>query len=115
MPRRPQFPARSVNPWAPTEKFCKHCSRWLSVEDFPLNRHMHLGRGSWCRACAREATRDWRRRNPELMQWINERRRLGERQRDCVDCGQLFTFKSSLAIRCPDCRSRRKREQRINA
>ena len=90
-----------MNPWAPTEKRCSSCSRWLSLEDFPRNERMHFGRHSWCRDCAREATRDWRRRNPDLMQWMNERRRLGERERDCVDCGASFAFKSTLAVRCP--------------
>jgi hypothetical protein len=45
-----------------------------------------------------------RSRNPELVAWMNEPRRLGERERDCVDCGQTFTFKSALAVRCPSCR-----------
>jgi DNA-directed RNA polymerase subunit RPC12/RpoP len=46
------------------------------------------------------------------MQWMNERRRLGERERDCVDCGASFAFKSTLAVRCPPCRRQRKIEQR---
>jgi hypothetical protein len=73
---------------------------------------MHFGRHSWCRDCARQATRDWRRRNPELMAWMNERRRLGEREKACLDCGRSFTFRNSLAQRCPSCRRRRKLEQR---
>jgi DNA-directed RNA polymerase subunit RPC12/RpoP len=96
----------------PTAKICRNCSRFLPLEEFPRNERQHFGRGSWCRDCAREATRDWRRRNPELMSWMNKQRRLGEREKDCLDCGQPFTYKNSLAARCPDCRHKRKLEQR---
>jgi hypothetical protein len=50
--------------------------------------------------------------NADWIAEVNERRRLGERERDCVDCGQTFTFKSTLAVRCPSCRRQRKLEQR---
>ena len=96
----------------PTEKMCSNCSRLLPLESFPRNERMHFSRHSWCRECAREATRDWRRRNPELVAWMNEQRRLGERAKDCVDCGRSFTFRNSLAQRCPACRHQRKLKQR---
>jgi hypothetical protein len=38
----------------------------------------------------------------------NAARRLGERQRSCLDCSATFTFKHSSAVRCPACRRRRK-------
>jgi hypothetical protein len=66
----------------PTEKLCSNCSRWLPLEVFERNVRTHFGRHSWCRDFAREATRDWRRRNPELVRWMNEQRRLGEREKD---------------------------------
>jgi DNA-directed RNA polymerase subunit RPC12/RpoP len=47
-----------------------------------------------------------------LVKKMNERRRLGERERGCVDCGETFTFKSTVAVRCPPCRRKRKIEQR---
>ena len=74
----------------PSEKICSNCSRWLSLESFPRNERMHFGRHSWCRECAREATRDWRRLT-RVVSWMNEQRRLGERVKDCVDCGSSFT------------------------
>jgi hypothetical protein len=43
---------------------------------------------------------------------MNERRRLGERRRECADCGSSFTYRSTLAVRCPACRRQRKIEQR---
>jgi hypothetical protein len=52
------------------------CSDSLPLEAFPLNRRMHLGRSSHCRECAREATRDWRRRNRDT---INAERRAAYR------------------------------------
>ena len=51
-------------------------------------------------------------RNPELVAWMNEQRRLGERAKDCVECGRSFTFRNSLAQRCPGCRHQRKLKQR---
>lgn len=99
----------------PTHKRCPHCSRHLPFEAFNTNRRAHNRLASWCRECTTEATRDWRKRNPELMAWMNEQRRLGERERECVDCGETFTFRNAVAVRCPDCRRRRKREQRKTA
>jgi hypothetical protein len=73
---------------------------------------MHWGRHSWCRDCAREATRDWGARNPELIAEQNAVRRLGERERECVDCGESFTYRHAAAVRCVGCRRLRKIEQR---
>jgi len=93
-------------------KRCPRCERCLPLEAFSRNHRYKSGRSSWCRECAVEATRQWRERNQELVQWMNERRRLGERERECVDCSQTFTFKSTVAVRCSNCRRRRKLEQR---
>jgi hypothetical protein len=84
----------------------------VATRGFSRDRRRHLGRSSWYRECAVEATRRWREENAELVKQMNERRRLGERQRDCVDCGESFTFKSSVAVRCPSCRRQRKLERR---
>jgi hypothetical protein len=94
-----------------TGKRCPKFSGWLPLEAFSRDRRRHLGRSCWCRECAVAATRRWREENADLVKEMNERRRLGERQRDCVDCGANFTFKSAVAIRCPGCRRKRKRER----
>jgi DNA-directed RNA polymerase subunit RPC12/RpoP len=91
-----------------TEKRCPHCRKWLSLEAFSVNRRYKSGRSSWCLKCARAATRRWRAKNAETY---NARRRLGERERECVDCGATFTFKNAIAVRCPACRRLRKLEQ----
>ena len=82
-----------------THKRCPHCSRCLPFLAFNRNRRLHNGVASWCRACTTEATRDWRKRNPELMAWMNEQRRLGERE--CVDCGETFTSRTLLPFAAP--------------
>jgi hypothetical protein len=107
--------AEHLTTWLPKEKPCSACSRWLPLEAFPLNRSRYLGRGSRCLECAREATRDWRRRNRER---VNAERRAVYREahplpeRPCVDCGEVFTAKRRDVVRCPACRRLRKLEQR---
>lgn len=64
--------AEHLETWLPKEKPCSGCGDWLPRAPFPLNRRMYLGRGSRCRECAREATRDWRKRNRDE---INAERR----------------------------------------
>ena len=91
------------------------CSRWLSLEDFPLNRHMHLGRGSWCRDCVRRATEDWRQRNRER---VNAERRVAYREqhplpeRPCIVCGEPFGKRADALVCGERCRNQRKDEQR---
>jgi predicted nucleic acid-binding Zn ribbon protein len=105
----------STNPWAPTEKFCRNCSRWVSLEDFPLNRRMHLGRGSWCRECHRAANKDWRRRDRER---VNAKRRAEYRAahprptRACLVCGRDFSGRPDALVCGEECRRQRKIEQR---
>jgi hypothetical protein len=93
------------------EKWCPSCRQYLSADAF---RFMPA-RGcldSWCRACHAEACRRWREQNPEHVGASNGARRLGERERECVDCGSSFVYLSTLAVRCPDCRRERKNKQR---
>jgi hypothetical protein len=99
----------------PDEKFCRNCSSWLPLESFPPNERMHFGRHSWCRDCAREATRDWRRRNRKQ---INEQRRREYREahplqtRPCVVCGRPMTKPTNTLVCGEDCRRQRRIEQR---
>jgi hypothetical protein len=73
---------------------------------------MHLGRHSWCRECARAATRDWRERNRERE---NAERRAAYREanplpeRPCVVCGRPFAKRPDALVCSPNCRWRRKR------
>jgi hypothetical protein len=90
-----------------THKRCPHCSKWLPFEAFSVNRRLKSGRSCWCKECARAAQARWRVKNAEL---INAARRLGERERDCVDCVETFAYRSTHAIRCLGCRNRRRRE-----
>ena len=104
----------ALNPWAPSEKRCTSCSRWLPLEDFPLNARMHWGRSSHCRECAREATRDWRARNRERVN--AERRRAYRVQnplpiRACVVCGRSFAKRPDALVCGRECRRRRKLEK----
>jgi hypothetical protein len=52
-------------------KVCAHCSRTLvlSNDTFPKNAKTKDGYGSWCRDCAREATK-WSMRNSRRRQAV---------------------------------------------
>jgi len=84
------------------------------MESFPANRRMHLGVSSRCRACHREATRDWRERNRDE---INEARRAEYRaehplpERPCVVCGKPMQKRPDALVCSPSCRVERKRAQ----
>jgi hypothetical protein len=105
----------SGEPVGADAKRCTGCSAWLALEEFPVNRRMHLGRGSRCRECARAATRDWRERNRER---VNAERREAYRQahplreRACVVCGELFVGRSDALVCGEECRRKRKAAQR---
>lgn len=98
----------------PTHRRCSNCSAWLPLEAFPVNRRRHLGRSSWCRECARAATRDWRNRNPGYQVAYNAERRAAYRaenpltERACVVCGRPFVKRPNALVCGPRCRERRK-------
>jgi hypothetical protein len=98
-----------------TEKQCTGCCEWLSLEEFPRNCRMHLGRSSRCRECHREATKDWRDRNRERL---NAERRAEYRELhplvkgECVQCGRLFTGRPDRIVCSLECRRARQNEQR---
>jgi Uncharacterized protein containing a Zn-ribbon (DUF2116) len=110
--------AEHLGTWVPTEQSCGGCSRWLPLEAFPPNRSRYLGRGSRCRECAREATRDWRRRNRDYELAYNAERRERYRaehppaQWHCVVCGEAFAGRSDRLVCSERCRNRRKRVQK---
>ncbi len=49
----------------------------------------------------------WKRLNPQKVELYNERRRLGRRERECIDCGETFGYQHASAVRCPECRLER--------
>jgi hypothetical protein len=69
---------------------------------------------SWCRPCHAEANREWRANNREWVERYNESRRIGPRERDCVDCGATFVagLRGPVSSRCVSCRRERKIRQR---
>jgi hypothetical protein len=93
------------------ESWCCRCQKWLALESFHLREG---GVESWCRRCHAEANREWRANNREWVEAYNEARRIGPRERDCVDCGSAFTagLRGPASDRCHDCRRERNIEQR---
>lgn len=85
---------------------------WLPLSDFPPNPKLSCGLHSYCRRCRDEYRREWRAAHPEAIARYNAERRLGPRERDCVDCNKSFTYRNAVVVRCPDCRREHKREQR---
>ena len=107
--------ARDVTGYGdPTHKRCSNCSEWLPLEAFVANHRMYLGRSSWCRECARAATREWRVRNRER---VNAERREAYRaehpvvSKGCVVCGATFTGRPDRIVCSDGCRRARQREQ----
>jgi hypothetical protein len=101
--------------WLPKEKPCSGCGDWMPLESFPLNRRMYLGRGSRCRECAREAVRDWRRRNRDEINAERRARYRAEhplREWHCVVCGEAFEGRPDRLVCSERCRNRRKRVQK---
>jgi hypothetical protein len=95
-------------------KWCCHCQAWRPLDEFRPRSAYSDGVESWCRPCHAEQNRQWRERNPEYVAAYNASRRLGPRERECVDCGSAFTagLRGPASDRCPDCRRQRKVEQR---
>ncbi|HEY7151783.1 MAG TPA: hypothetical protein VH391_08875 [Solirubrobacterales bacterium] len=52
----------------PTTKTCRHCGETKKADAFPRTKRMRDGLSSWCPKCHAEATRHWRRENPN---WRN--------------------------------------------
>lgn len=53
------------------------CTRCGGDGPFPLNNRRPDGRGSWCRECCKEISKNWREANPEkhkaaMQKWSNE-------------------------------------------
>lgn len=49
---------RAPRPARPGEKWCGRCSRFRPVSEFGVNRNASDGPQSYCRPCAREASRE---------------------------------------------------------
>jgi hypothetical protein len=57
-------------------KTCRKCGEEKQAAEFPANRRLRDGLDSWCRECHREATRRWRRENPDKVEAANIVRRV---------------------------------------
>jgi hypothetical protein len=96
------------------EAWCCGHMAWLPLSAFRLNPMSRSGVESRCRRCRSDASRQWREQNAEHVERYNASRRVGPRERACVDCGARFTagLRGPASCRCPDCRRERKIEQR---
>jgi hypothetical protein len=58
------------------------------------------GESNWlesrCRRCRSEASRHWRQQNAGHVERYNACRRIGPRERQCVDCGSALSGLRSL-------------------
>ena len=86
--------------------WCCSCREWMPLEAFRPSEVIGGGRGSRCRQCRCAAVRRWRERHPEAVQEYNEQRRLGQRQRQCAECGARFVAgaRGPASCRCAECR-----------
>jgi DNA-directed RNA polymerase subunit RPC12/RpoP len=84
-------------------KRCSRCQAILPLEAFAPNPKLAVGLDSQCRECHREATREWRARNPDAVEAYNASRRIVHPPRQCVTCGATFTPRQTRSQRCPDC------------
>lgn len=89
--------------------WCCRCRRYRAPEDF-FPRQPEF---SYCRSCRSEIAKEWRERNPEAVAAYNAARRIGPRERECVDCGASFTAgeRGPAGVRCRDCRAARRAEK----
>jgi hypothetical protein len=96
------------------EAWCCGCLAWLPLEAFRPSPASRSGVESRCRRCRSDASRQWREQNAGHVERYNAARRIGPRERECVDCGSAFTagLRGPASSRCPDCRRLRKLEQR---
>jgi hypothetical protein len=101
-----------------TGKWCCSCRQWLPVEAFRPNPNNRNGIDSSCRPCHAEAVREWRKRNPEYIAALNEKRREEyraahpPRERPCVVCGRPMTKRPNALVCGEECRRQCKLEQR---
>ena len=96
-------------------RWCTRCRKWLPLAHFRPNDRMRDGLHSYCRRCAADLVRDWRRRNPEVVERYNRERReayadaRGPLERQCFnpDCGRTFVPTRKDARTCSQtCRDR---------
>jgi hypothetical protein len=96
------------------EAWCCGCLAWLPLDAFRPNPGSRSGVQSRCRRCRSEASRQWRQQNAEHVARYNAARRIGARERECVECGTSFIagLRGPASTRCPGCRRQRKIELR---
>jgi hypothetical protein len=94
--------------------WCCSCRQWLPYSAFRPSARYRNGCEAACRGCHARMNKEWRERNPDVVEAYNRSRRIGPRERDCVDCGSAFTagLRGPASDRCHDCRRERKIEQR---
>jgi hypothetical protein len=91
----------------PTGKWCPRCSSWLPFSAFRPNLRLSDGWSSWCNGCHLEATRRWRKANPEKQAAYNKSRRVPPSQLTCVECGASFEGRRGKLLcsrKCKDVR-----------
>ena len=71
-------------------RWCCGCLEWHPLEAFRPSEAFVNGCG-YCSEYRAAAVRRWRERNPEAVEDYNAQRRIGPRDRECVDCGASFT------------------------
>jgi hypothetical protein len=93
-----------------TREWCPGCRQYPPLEAFAVPS----GVAGRCRSCRGQYVRQWRERNPEAVAAYNEARRLGPRERKCIECSIVFLAgkRGPAATRCINCRRARKLEQR---
>ena len=98
-------------PWLrpPTHKSCTKCGGWLPLEAFRENPRLGSGRNSWCRRRCVEAVRRWRAENPDRVAEANVRRRVVEREFECVESGERFVARRARLTCGETCRRERHR------
>jgi hypothetical protein len=108
MPRA--ISARETGSGGATVKTCRRCGLTRPPEDFRPAPKLRDSLSSWCVECHRQATRDWRARNPEQVAASNAARRVKHAPRRCSECGETFIPVRRDSQACsPECSERRHR------
>jgi hypothetical protein len=76
-------------------KHCKNCGEYKSHEDFTLQKSNPDGRHSHCRPC---------RGKMQYQYQLRKAVRLGQRIKECANCGDLFRPVTSQKTFCQECR-----------